>query len=308
MKDDAFCDLMSPLFWGEFEDRQRSAVQAVPGPLPTWNGVCGDDGGRTGPALGWFEVIGGNPGFGKTLLALLCGFEALRHGWRVGFMTFEMSEFQLAARFFSMATGEKIHALERGKAFDGTAFQRVRDGLSRLQDQGGLASYVVNRRRPRDVDDLLDAMRALLLNMDTRVFLIDYLQLIAVGDEDSINRQVTKVTTALRAFAHDENCLVIALSQFNRSTSSDYSQSPAIQGLHGGMVIEAAADQIVLLDHSRYERDERDRHIARSFAIIGKNRHGDRGEIPVLWDYSNLRVREGMPDELNCWPENKIHK
>lgn len=305
MSGEAFCDLLSPAFWDEFEARQRSDVEAVPTPIPSWNAVSGDDGGRIGPAMGWFVVVGGNPGFGKTLLALLCGFEALRHNWRVGFMTLEMSEFQLAARFFSMATGEKIHGMERGHTFDPVAFQRVRAGLALLRFQNLLATYAVNRRRPKDVDDLLGAMHGLHTEAGTRVFLIDYLQLITVGDEDSINRQVTKVTTALRAFAHDENVLVVALSQFNRSTSADYSQSPAIQGLHGGMVIEAAADQILLLDHSRYERDPMNRHLARSYAIIGKNRHGDRGEIPVLWSYSDLTCREGLPDEAHLWPSNK---
>ena len=304
MNDTEWVDFLDPVFWAEFEARQLLPADGVPTPLATWNGVCGDDGGHIGPALGWFVVIGGNPGHGKTVLALLCGWEALRHGWRVAFMTLEMSEYQLAGRFYSLATGERVRGLERGPGFDPQAFGRVKAHLTKLCDQHKLAEYVVNRTRPHGIDELLIAMRILIDQRMVSVFLLDYLQLVSIGSEESINRQVTEITSALRDFAQQNNVLVIALSQFNRQTSGDYSQSPQIQGLHGGMIIEACADQIVLLDHSRYKREDGE-HTAKSFAIIGKNKHGERGDVAVEWDYRCLQLREALPDEVHLWPKEK---
>lgn len=297
-------DFLDPRFWDEFEERQSSPADGVPSPLPTWNNVSGDDGGHIGPALGWFVVIGGNPGFGKTLLALLCGWEALKHGWRVGFLTFEMSEFQLAGRFFALATGERVRDLERGASYDRQTFARVKAELTRVMHDRQYASYVVNRKRPNGIDELLIAMRIMEEQQGVSVFLIDYLQLVAIGSEESIYKQVTEVTSALRDYAQRNAVLVIALSQFNRQTSSDYLQSPTIQGLHGGMIIEACADQIVLLDHSRYDTEKPHPHIAKSYAILGKNKHGHRAEIPIEWDYRRLQIREGLPDEVGGWPKH----
>ena len=36
--------------------------------------------------------------------------------------------------------------------------------------------------------------------------------------------------------------------------------------------------------------------------ILGKNRHGPGGEIPVYIDFRMLRVSEALPDERDKWP------
>jgi replicative DNA helicase len=68
------------------------------------------------------------------------------------------------------------------------------------------------------------------------------------------------------------------------------------------MILEASSDMVLLLDHSRYERDN-DKHIARTWLIVDKNRHGPVGDLPVLWDYRTLRMREGLEDEIDEWPK-----
>ena len=38
-------------------------------------------------------------------------------------------------------------------------------------------------------------------------------------------------------------------------------------------------------------------------ALLGKDRHGAQGEIPIHWDYRSLRVREALPDEEENGPQ-----
>ncbi len=38
-------------------------------------------------------------------------------------------------------------------------------------------------------------------------------------------------------------------------------------------------------------------------ALLGKDRHGAQGEIPIHWDYRSLTVREALPDEEDEWPQ-----
>ena len=64
--------------------------------------------------------------------------------------------------------------------------------------------------------------------------------------------------------------------------------------------IEYVHDQVVLLDHSRYEKLEG--RLARTWLVLDKNRHGDRVEVPILWNFNHLTAREGLEDEKNQWP------
>lgn len=293
-------NLLDPLYLDGFSRRQQGPVEAVPTPIPAWNRACGDDGGKVGLGKGWFVTIGGNPKFGKSLLALSLAYEALKHE-DVGMLSLEMSHYQLAARFYAIATGTPIDALEKGKGFDVNAFERAWEVLRAkygLERSVWVNDFVVFR-----IADVMEAMEA-LRESGVRYFIVDYIQLIGMGDDDSVARAVAETAVSLRAFAHNHNVTVVGLSQFNRGTSSNYQDSPRCQGLHGGMALEANSDQIVLLDHSRYEKDEDKPHLARSYLIVDGNRHGPSGDIPVLWDYRTLQIREGLPDEENEWPRH----
>lgn len=290
-------NILTQDFAEDYAHRAGLPVDAVPTPFASVNESCRDDGGGHGLARGWFVVAGGNPGHGKSILALNFAAEALRHGEPVGYGSLEMSRFQLASRFYGIYSGEAVWQLERGRfnrqAWD-QAFAKARAAPS--EDKPYLA-----------VPDVIYSLAQLLEWMEqereyrwVRWFVVDYLQLVGVGDDDEINRRVTEVTTHLRAFAMRTGSVVLALSQFNRSTSSNYHESPRPQGLHGGMILEASADLILLLDHSRADRDG---DHGRTWLLVAKNRHGPLGEVPIEWDYTTLRVRECIPEEEpHDWP------
>jgi replicative DNA helicase len=46
----------------------------------------------------------------------------------------------------------------------------------------------------------------------------------------------------------------------------------------------------MLLDHSTYEKVGD--HGAIIKLLAAKNRHGSRGEVPLMWDYTTLKARE----------------
>ena len=287
-------DILGPEFRARFEKRQLAPVDATPTPLAGWNRICRDDGGGVGIARGWLVVVGGNPKFGKSILALNLAASAMKAGSAVGFVSLEMSPEQLAARFYAMATKTPVRMLEKG-GFTKDHFAEVWKRIAPLSNG---YRFDVTDTPLADLGAVLDDMRAMNLE-GTAWFVVDYLQLVGVGDEDSINRQVSEVTSNLARFAKATSSTVIALSQFNRQTSRDYTQPPRAQGLHGGMIVEATADQVVLLDHSRYVKHE---HTAKSWLIVDLNRHGESGSIPIEWDYRTLSIREAQPDEDRDWP------
>lgn len=284
-------------FFQDWEARQKQPTDAIPTLFPGLNAICGDDGGGRGLARKWFITIGGGTGQGKSLLAQNLAVGALKLGHSVGFLSLEMSHNQLATRFYAMATNTPIRGLERGR-FDPAAAARAWDGMI---DNDLSANFFVNTDELETIDDVM-AAAAHLVSLGCRVLVLDYMQLVSLGDDETIYRVVTQVAGSLRRFAKKENITVLALSQYNTPTGRDTSAQPTLYGLMGGATIAQNGDMVLLLDHSRYERDQFDHSIARTFLLVPKNRHGDTGEIPILWRYKDLTCREAMPDEVHLWP------
>lgn len=290
--------LETPEVRDHFDD-QDQPVDAVSTPFPTWNRHCRDDGGGEGLARGWHVTIAGNTGYGKSLLALNMAARAIEAGEQVGFLSIEMSKAQVATRLYAMLTGTDVRHLERGPDFDPGTAKDVERQVAEIREQTG-GGFVVNEAPVFDVDRAQGLLRSMWETAGTRFVVTDYLQLLGAKDADSLFRQVTEVSARIREFAKTTGVVSVAISQFNRSTSADYETKPRVQGLMASSSIENDSDQVLLLDHTRYEKDV-DRG-ARTWAILGKNRHGGSGEIPIEWDYRDLTVREARPDEEHRWP------
>ena len=283
----------------DFQNRPlRPGMDYVPTILPTWSRFCGDEGGAEGMAMGWHVIIAGNPGHGKSLFAINLGAQATTQGVAVGYVSLEMSHKQLAIRNLAIRTGADIRKLERGRHFD---YDETNVAIEKIQEHEDDAPFQVNDQRFYDVAEILGLMNW-WRSLGVSLFIIDYMQLLGspgvTGPEE-----VAHVSRSVSNFAKEHRVLTVGLSQFNRETSKNYHDSPTIQGLHGGAAMENEADQIVMLDHSRYEVEKGKG--AMTWAIVGKNRHGDKGSIPVWLSYRNLQIREAMADEVGNWPGNQ---
>jgi len=284
-------DITGEGFWDEFVQRQMEPPDGVPTHLPGLNAICRDDGGGIGLAHGWFVTVGGNPGFGKSAMALNLVSAALRNGESVGYISLEMTRWQLAARLYAIDTETPIVHLERG-SFSPLVAAAVRDSVAMRP-----ACYVPDEIAgdwPGVVEFAYECR-----DKGCRWFVLDYLQLVQVGDDESINRAISHVVTNLRAWGLNEGATIVNLSQFNRQTSGEYGLKPRPQGLWGGMILEAASDLVLLLDHSRYVRTN---HLAQTWLLAAKNRHGPTCEIPIEWNYRTLKMREAQDDEIDEWP------
>lgn len=295
-----FVNFLDPEYLDVFQERQHAPVEAVPTPFRTWNEQCGFDGGQEGLARGWFIVVGGNPKMGKTILSLNMVAEAIHHEERVGFMSLEMSDPELASRFYAMISNSSPYKLQRGKKFDDNAIVRAREAIARLSRVEQNPALWVTAEPMFDLGTVLHKMQILREQEGVRYFIIDYLQLVSMGDDDAAVKTVTIACKEFRKFAKTTGSVVVCLSQFKRTVSEDYTRSPMPQGLFGGGAVEQTADQIILLDHSLVDYDAVKKRSKTWLKLT--NRHGQGGDIPVLWDYTNLTAREAQPDEEDAWP------
>ena len=301
-------NILMPRALDYYGEDQQKPVDAVPTPLEAWNSHCRDAGGGVGLAHGWHVIIAGATGHGKTLMALNLAATALKNGHSVCYVSLEMSQEQLQTRVYSIISGVPVSSLERG-AFDPLQWQKAKGKLVGFQNNG-LPVLLTNTGPVRNINDITEQMYGLLHDdlAPVRLFIIDYLQLANTGTDDEIYRTVSLISGQVMTFAHEHKVLTVGLSQLNRSVSANRHESPIAQGLIGSSSLENDADQVLILDHTRYQRDALNKNIARTWLILAKNRHGSSGSIPIEWDYSTLRCREGMQDEEIHWPGHKGDK
>lgn len=287
---------------------KQQPIDAVPTPFPAWNHRCRDFGGGIGLARGWHITIGANTGNGKSVFALNMAYEAAEHGENIGFISLEMFWTQLATRYMAIASGEKIDTLEPGSRLDAKAHKRAAQSIEGLKERTGGALWC-NERHISSLQDITDAIRLLFETRGCRLVIVDYMQLARVIGVSSLLEAVTTISSEVRGMGSELRIVTVGLSQLNRETSKDYENAPTPQGLMGGSPLENDSDQVLLIDHTNYEKNTMGNTAKQKF-ILGKNRHGPTTPIDCMWDYSTLRIREvapvyqslsGVPERGEAW-------
>lgn len=270
-------------------DQKLRPVEAIPTPFPLWNKHCRDEGGRTGLAMGWHVLGAARTGVGKSVLALNLAACAMRAGHTVCFLSLEMAQPQVETRLMAILSSEPVARLEKGPTFEPDAYARAARRVVEVLRTGG--RFVTNREPLHGLDAVVLSIRFNHAVHGARFFVVDYLQLAGnPNDPESI----TAISHAVRREARELQIVTFGLSQFNRQTSVA-NEPPSIHGLMGGSELENAADQIVLVDHSKVATGV---DCWTSRILLAKNRHGPTGAVPMRFDAKTLQMRELLDDEI----------
>lgn len=281
----------------ELRLRQEREVEAVSTGFESWDKASRGEGGGKGLALGWYALLCGMTGAGKTLLMLNLVAQALRDGVDVLVFSLEMSWEQLATRLRPIVTGEDVTHVEWGDYYRAEKAKVADQAIVNLP-----GTLYVNYKPIWRLDDIGAVMEAHRRDHDVRLFVVDYAQLVEPSGQDSrLFEKMGDVSSALRYHAKALDCVCIALSQLNRTTTRDRGVGPTVDGLFGSSRFGFDADQVLALDFSRRENDPVTR-TERTWLKLLKNRHGPQVDIPVQLDKSTLRFREALPHEEDAWP------
>jgi replicative DNA helicase len=279
-----------------YHENQLREPDAIPTHLPSLNSLMHDAGGQIGFGRGWFVVWAGLPGLGKSISALSLACAALEAGETVAYVSLEMSQIQLASRYYAIASGLDVRHFGRGEEkFNARAWEIAQ------QKMESLPPIYLPDTISSDWSESVDFIKDAVETKGASFVVFDYLQLASCGTEQDIMRGISAITTDLRAYTVQNDIVTVCLSQFNRETAANFKLRPRASGLWGGAIIEQSADVIVALSHHAYERDE-DSMGAKLWALVLKNRHGSVGDIPIYQSFKHLQQREGMEDEISAWP------
>ena len=275
-------------------------------------------------------VLAGRPGMGKTALATNIAYNIAKtwrgsrqgdqtvteNGGIVGFFSLEMSAEQLATRIIAEQSVIPSYKIRRGD-IDERDFEALTDAVRMMQE----IPLYIDQTGGISIAQLTARARRLKRQHGLDLLVVDYIQLLTGASKKGDNRvqEVTEITTGLKALAKELDVPVIALSQLSRQVEARDDKRPQLSDLRESGSIEQDADVVMFVFREEYYLKNKepkpgtDEHVkwmtdmekvhGRAEVIIGKQRHGPTGTIPLHFDanitkFGNLAVEGSLPERF----------
>lgn len=251
--------------------------------------------------MGKLAVIGAKTGNNKTRFLWNLAADVVRQGLNVGFASLEVSAEESSPSICSILTCTSKSLISPGKYYDAQVAKNVAAEMAAKKKTGQWGSLHITSEvgSVNGADDLISWMAMLNAGPEVSVFFIDYFQLLAQSGDVRRFGELNEAVLKLVEFIKATKALVVVASQFNRG-SSQAKRRPDNESLDSCPMLERYAHFIWLLDHTR---DDDEEYRKRTWLIVGKNRHGRGGEIPIEFNYRNHTMREGARLEVDAlWP------
>lgn len=260
---------------------------------------------QKGIPRGTYVIVGGASNVGKTQFGLHLARMAANAGEKAGVVSLDMKERDAMLRIHQALCqhGGIPKDAWRPDRWKPEYEQELRESLRRwrLSINGSLALNAIA------VGDLGMVVTALQEGIDAggTFFVVDHMQKIRVSgtSDGQIAARAEIVSETLDNLADRNDVTIVGLSQLNREAAKQRDRTPTMADLWGGTAMESNSSLVLLLDHSRYDRDPMKAHLGRTWVLLDKNTNGPKGfEVPVEVNHRTLGFREAEPDELGQWP------
>ncbi len=227
-------------------------------------------------------IVAARPSMGKTAFILSMARNiTIDHNDPVAIFSLEMSAEQLATRLIVAETDVDSEKIKRGKLehHDWLEIEKKTNLLAQaplyIDDTPGIS-----------LSELRSKCRSLKLRYDIKLVIIDYLQLMTVGNEAKSSREqeVSYISRGLKALAKELNIPIIALSQLNRSVEQRPNKRPQLSDLRESGAIEQDADMVIFIHRpEKYKLEGQDKdgntYEGLTEVIVAKYRNGPTDTI-----------------------------
>ena len=233
----------------------------------------------------YLTTIAARPSVGKTSIALNIIKNIASEGIPVAFFSLEQPRVDIANRLISMTTGIPMHKYTRGYHLDSDEVAMLADRAARLRqlpihmdDSTGLSAARIAR-----------AVRRAIRKWGVKVVFVDYLGLLSPENpKDNKNLQIGTLALRLKQLARSTGVPVVMLAQLNREVENRGGDGrPRCSDLRDSGEVEQHSDQIILLHHKHAQDDPSE--VWEIEAIIGKNRNGPTGVVPLNYRRQVMR-------------------
>jgi replicative DNA helicase len=255
------------------------------------SGLRSLDDATTGLRDGEVVVIAGRPGHGKSSLALQCAIENAKKGVPTGFFSLEMRRDELLLRAASMETKINHLLMRDPRRLDEDEMNRIAESMKEMNewplyidDTGGL-----------HINQLLARAR-MLVAKGVKLIIIDYVQKVRHSEKD-LRLGTNVVSDSIREFAKNTKVPVVILSQLKRPEGNPNAR-PTMYDLKESGNLEQDAHVVFLLYRPM---DKLGQFTGEDEAIIGKQRNGPTGSVPIYYHGTLLTFEER---EVNRTPKD----
>jgi len=229
-------------------------------------------------------IVGARPGIGKTSYALAISAAAAKAG-RVLFFSLEMSRTDLAERLACSLASVNLRGLREHSLHpeEHVRMMRAAGEVEKMdlliEDEPGQTLLSIRAACRREASKLGKGKLKLVV--------IDYLQLMTLGYRaESRFVEVSAMSRELKGLARTLQCPILALSQLNRESESQFSDGkPKLSHLRESGSIEQDADIVMLLSWPKNDKGS-------VIVDVAKNRHGRLGEVRLNWSSQYKRFHD----------------
>ena len=255
--------------------------------LPT--GLPSLDGALHGLRAGHLIVLAARPAMGKSSLARNIALHAALQGFPVGIVSLEMTAKEII--FYTICSYAKVSASSiYANTYNTQDMQELSAATQKIND---LPLHVIDDSS-LTIPRLRASARRLAKNKGAKLIIIDYMQLISspIGAY-SREREVAKISGALKNLAKELDIAILALSQLNRALEARTVKRPQLSDLRESGSIEQDADAVLLLHRPEYYDENATKGLAD--LILAKNRHGPVSTHHLTWIPEYTTFKDGAP-------------
>jgi replicative DNA helicase len=235
---------------------------------------------------GELVVVAARPSLGKTALALnIAAHAAIQNHKTVGFFSLEMSKESLVIRLLCSEAETDSHKLRSGFS-SREDWNKLTRALGRLGD----APLLIEDTPALSIMQIRAKARRLKMEKGLDLMIVDYLQLVSgQGRFENRTQEVSYISRGLKSIAKELRVPVLALSQLSRAPEQRPGQRPQLSDLRESGSIEQDADVVIFIFRERKSAEESeaegevDRRGLEMKLIVGKQRNGPTGDIPVVF-------------------------
>lgn len=256
------------------------------------------DGFRKGELI----ILGGRPGSGKTTLAMNIAFNIARKRKNVLFFSLEMGAIELHERLVTSITDIKPYF-----GIDVSSAQKLLDASEKIKNELPLT---VDDRASLTIEDIyLEAKKSKEAGK-LDLIVIDHMSILKSRKSfKSRYEEISDVSRQLKVLAKEMDVPVLCLCQLNRQTEGREVKTPNMSDLRDSGSIEQDSDLIIFVYRPEYHlaqckpdnenspeffrwEDEMRQVKGKANVVIAKNRRGETGSIPLLFDGKHSKFWE----------------
>jgi replicative DNA helicase len=226
-------------------------------------------------------TIGALPGKGKTALGVQILLASGAAGIGACAFSLEMQALEIGKRFLAAKSDFPAFQLRNPRWIKKERWRELMESAAELAQ---LPIYIDDRSTLR-IQELLASARLYIRRHGVKLIVVDYLRLVDAPGRD-LRERVSNVADSLRQLAKTERVGVVLLSQLRRPEGGINARPTMIDLKESGDI--EAASHVVLLPYMPVAEDGKPTR-EDQLLIIGKNRNGGIGSLPVYFDEKRLQ-------------------